>query len=106
MILAVDLTLTSDARTQVNEIEYVTGIPSVWPISRRRKAYVLDFSDPKYDFKDEAGKLIPVDNLVKRQVTVDCSVVNTVLIFYRTTTHGMAIPVRVITPSLLPSNRG
>ncbi|KAJ7675923.1 hypothetical protein DFH06DRAFT_1466676 [Mycena polygramma] len=58
---------TSDARTFVERIEYLTEIPSVMPVPRRRTAFVLDCSAPKFDILDEHGTLIPVEVLAKGQ---------------------------------------
>ncbi|KAJ7663311.1 hypothetical protein DFH06DRAFT_1395515 [Mycena polygramma] len=58
---------TSDARTFVERIEYFTEIPSVMPVPRRRTAFVLDCSAPKFDILDEHGTLIPVEVLAKGQ---------------------------------------
>ncbi|KAJ6582744.1 hypothetical protein B0H10DRAFT_2198444 [Mycena sp. CBHHK59/15] len=56
-----------DARTHVERMEYLTELPSMWPVPRVATAYVVDLSDPTFNLVDNAGNLIPVDGLVKRQ---------------------------------------
>ncbi|KAJ6543436.1 hypothetical protein DFH09DRAFT_1282498 [Mycena vulgaris] len=58
---------TSDARTRVEQIEYLSELPTLWPVPRVRTAFVLDLSDPKFKIPDENGSLIPVDVLVSGQ---------------------------------------
>ncbi|KAJ6614357.1 hypothetical protein B0H10DRAFT_2436006 [Mycena sp. CBHHK59/15] len=67
MVRIVNMSFTSDARTHVERMEYLTEIPSVWPIPRVSTAYVVDLSDPKFNLVDNTVNLIPVDGLVKRQ---------------------------------------
>ncbi|KAF7371564.1 hypothetical protein MVEN_00011700 [Mycena venus] len=58
---------TSDARTSVEQIEYLSELPTLWPVPRVRTAFVLDLSDPKFNILDENGSFIPVDVLVSGQ---------------------------------------
>lgn len=70
-VRTVNFKLTRDRRTQVDEIEYIKGgIPSVFPVPRGRKIYILDLSDSRYAIEDDKQNLISVDALVKRQVLV------------------------------------
>ncbi|KAF8961308.1 hypothetical protein BDZ97DRAFT_1760046 [Flammula alnicola] len=54
-------------RLTVDSVEYVKGLPSYWPIPRDKCAYLVDFSDSKYEIYDEEGKLLPVDPLIKNK---------------------------------------
>ncbi|KAJ7451197.1 hypothetical protein B0H11DRAFT_2289039 [Mycena galericulata] len=68
MVRTVNFKLTRDRRTQVDEIEYIKGgIPSVFPVPRGRKIYILDLSDSRYAIEDDKQNLMSVDALVKRQ---------------------------------------
>jgi hypothetical protein len=53
----------------VDAVEYVSGLPSYWPIPQDRRAYMLDLSNPKFKIKDKTGKLKTVDFLIKNQVS-------------------------------------
>ncbi len=53
----------------VDAVEYVSGLPSYWPIPQDRRAYMLDLSNPKFKIKDTTGKLKTVDFLIKNQVS-------------------------------------
>ncbi|KAJ6618034.1 hypothetical protein B0H10DRAFT_1947836 [Mycena sp. CBHHK59/15] len=59
---------TSDSRTYVEDMEYLTEIPSLLPVPRVPVAYVFDLSDPKFDAVDKHGHLIPLDTLVKQKL--------------------------------------
>jgi hypothetical protein len=52
----------------VDCIEYVSGLPSYWPVPRDSRAYIVDLSDPKYDLKDKDGNRMTVDALIKDSV--------------------------------------
>ena len=52
----------------VDVIEYLSALPTYWPVPRDNRAYLIDLSDPKYDIKDKNGKLLPVDALIKNSV--------------------------------------
>ncbi|KAJ6624124.1 hypothetical protein B0H10DRAFT_2325962 [Mycena sp. CBHHK59/15] len=67
MVRIVNMSFISDARTHVERMEYLTEIPSVWPIPRVSTVYVVDLSDPKFNLVDNTVNLIPVDGLVKCQ---------------------------------------
>jgi hypothetical protein len=49
-------------------IEYLTEIPSVWPIPRVLTTFILDLHDPKYGIADTPGKLYQPDALIKNKV--------------------------------------
>ncbi|KAF8909313.1 hypothetical protein CPB84DRAFT_1703009 [Gymnopilus junonius] len=49
----------------VDCIEYLSALPSYWPVPRDNRAYLIDLSSPKFDLKDKHGKLLPVDTLIK-----------------------------------------
>ncbi|KAF8908580.1 hypothetical protein CPB84DRAFT_1744207 [Gymnopilus junonius] len=49
----------------VDCIEYLSALPSYWPVPRDNHAYLIDLSSPKFDLKDKHGKLLPVDTLIK-----------------------------------------
>ena len=53
----------------VERIEYVTGLPSYWPIPQVKTAYIVDLSDPQYNIYDGNGKLLTVDALIKNKVS-------------------------------------
>jgi len=53
----------------VDAVEYVSGLPSYWPIPQDRRAYMLDLSNPTFKVKDKTGKLKTVDFLIKNQVS-------------------------------------
>ncbi|KAJ6597850.1 hypothetical protein B0H10DRAFT_2231979 [Mycena sp. CBHHK59/15] len=68
MVRKIRMNFTSDDRTHVEAMEYVTGgLPSVSPVPRIPTAFILNFSDPKFNHFDNDGNLIPVDGLIKRQ---------------------------------------
>jgi len=52
----------------VDYIEYLSALPTYWPVPRDKRAYLIDLSDTKYDVKDKNGKLLPVDALIKNSV--------------------------------------
>ncbi|KAF8175111.1 hypothetical protein BJ912DRAFT_1075466 [Pholiota molesta] len=49
----------------VDCVEYVTGLPTHWPVPRDRRAFIIDLTDPKYDLKNKDGKLMTVDAIIK-----------------------------------------
>jgi hypothetical protein len=52
---------------EVERIEYLTEIPSVWPVPRVATAYVLDLRDAKFHVS-EKGKILTADALIKNKV--------------------------------------
>jgi len=54
----------------VDYIEYLSALPTYWPVPRDKRAYLIDLSDPKYNIKDKNGKLLPVDALIKNSVRI------------------------------------
>ncbi|KAJ6598126.1 hypothetical protein DFH09DRAFT_1394058 [Mycena vulgaris] len=68
MVRVVRASFTSDARTYVDNMEYLTEIPSVLPVPRVPTAYVLDLSAAKFNLVDKHGHLIPVDGLMKSEI--------------------------------------
>jgi hypothetical protein len=52
---------------EVERIEYLTEIPSIWPVPRAATAYVLDLRDSKFDVT-EKGKVLTADALIKNKV--------------------------------------
>jgi hypothetical protein len=48
-------------------LEYLTEIPSVWPVPRVATAYILDLRDPKFDVV-LGGKVLRPDALIKNKV--------------------------------------
>lgn len=69
MVRIVKRPLTSDKRTFVERIEYLTQIPSVWPVPRIPIAYVVELSNPDFNICDDHRNLISVDGLIKRAVS-------------------------------------
>lgn len=53
----------------VDRIEYVTGLPSYWPVPRVKTAYIVDLSDPKYLAYDNDGEPFTIDALIKNKVS-------------------------------------
>jgi hypothetical protein len=52
---------------QVERVEYLREIPSVWPIPQRPTAFILDLSAPKFQLYDKDGVLYRVDALIKNK---------------------------------------
>jgi hypothetical protein len=67
-VRTVKKSFTSDSRTYVEDMEYLTEIPSLPSVPRVPVAYVFDLSDPKSDAVDKHGHPIPLDTLVKKKV--------------------------------------
>lgn len=63
----------------VDAVEYVSGLPSYWPIPRDKRAYIINLSDPKFEIKDDNGKLKTIDYLIKNQVS--CEIVPFTILF-------------------------
>ena len=53
----------------VDAMEYISVLPSYWPVPRNPQAYVVDLSDPKFDVYDKNGRLMTVDALIKNAVS-------------------------------------
>ena len=53
----------------VDAVEYISDLPSYWPVPRNPRAYVVDLSDPKFDVYDKNGNIMTVDALVKNAVS-------------------------------------
>jgi hypothetical protein len=68
MFCVVNASFTSDARTFIERIEYLSEIPSALPVLPRT-ALVINLSDPKYNIFDDTGNLIPAEMLVSDQVS-------------------------------------
>ncbi|KAJ7177385.1 hypothetical protein C8R43DRAFT_1118386 [Mycena crocata] len=51
----------------VQRVEYLDFIPPIFPVPEISTAFVLDLSHPKFDIRDNAGKMYPVDALVKSE---------------------------------------
>ena len=49
--------------------EYISELPSYWPVPPNPRAYVVDLSDPKFDVYDKNGRLMTVDALIKNAVS-------------------------------------
>jgi hypothetical protein len=49
----------------VDAVEYISDLPSYWPVPRNKRAYVVDLSDPKFNVYDKNGRLMTVDALIK-----------------------------------------
>ncbi|KAJ7467723.1 hypothetical protein FB451DRAFT_1483249 [Mycena latifolia] len=65
MVRTVKASFTSDQRTYVEEIEYLTEISSGYPVPRVPKAFVINCPNPKFNVLDKHGNLLPVDVLIK-----------------------------------------
>ena len=53
----------------VDVVEYISDLPSYWPVPRNKRAYVVDLSNPKFNVYDKNGKLMTVDALIKNAVS-------------------------------------
>ena len=53
----------------VDAVEYISDLPTYWPVPRNKRAYVVDLSDPKFDVYDKNGRLMTVDALIKNAVS-------------------------------------
>ncbi|KAG6818252.1 hypothetical protein H0H93_006537 [Arthromyces matolae] len=51
---------------EVEQVEYVLGLPSYWPIPRVKTAYIVDLVDSKYDHLVK-GQLLSADALIKNK---------------------------------------
>ena len=54
----------------VDQIEYLTTIPLLWPIPQIPTAFVLDLRDLKFLIFNKKGKLLTPDALIKNKVHV------------------------------------
>ena len=54
----------------VDYIEYLSALPTYWPVPQDKWAYLIDLSDPKYNIKNKNGKLLSVDVLIKNSVRI------------------------------------
>lgn len=52
----------------VEHVEYLSCLPSYWPVPRDKTAYIVDLSDAKYNIKDKNGNITTVDALIKNAV--------------------------------------
>jgi hypothetical protein len=59
----------------VQRVEYLTEIPSVWPVPHISTAFLVDLQDPKFDLRDNEGDLYRPDALIKNKVNcvIPCS---------------------------------
>lgn len=74
---------------QVDRVEYLNEIPSVWPVLKEATAFIVDLRDPKFAvFKD--GETVPVtpDFLIKNKVRVLAKKSTVVNHDYRTRIRG------------------
>lgn len=55
----------------VDHVEYLTEIPSLWPIPCIPTAFVVDLRDEKYNIYDKEGKIFSPDALIKNKVCCD-----------------------------------
>jgi hypothetical protein len=52
----------------VERVEYLSDIPTYWPVPRQRTAYILDLRDPKFDVYNDKGEMLSMDALIKNKV--------------------------------------
>ncbi|KAJ6547843.1 hypothetical protein B0H10DRAFT_2447483 [Mycena sp. CBHHK59/15] len=57
------------AKVKVGRLEYVSGLPSIYPIHRVPTALIVNLEDPKYNIYDKDGVLHIVDFLIKNKST-------------------------------------
>ncbi|KAJ6543345.1 hypothetical protein B0H10DRAFT_2443547 [Mycena sp. CBHHK59/15] len=55
------------AKVKVGRLEYVSGLPSIYPIHRIPTALIVNLEDPKYNIYDKDGVLHTVDFLIKNK---------------------------------------
>ncbi|KAJ6616901.1 hypothetical protein B0H10DRAFT_1948765 [Mycena sp. CBHHK59/15] len=55
------------AKVKVGRLEYVSGLPSIYPIHRVPTALIVNLEDPKYNIYDKDGVLHTVDFLIKNK---------------------------------------
>ncbi|KAJ6614279.1 hypothetical protein B0H10DRAFT_2436035 [Mycena sp. CBHHK59/15] len=67
MVRVVNMNLTSDSRTHIERLEYLSEIPTGFPVPRVPTAFIVDLSDPKFNLLDDDGNLFGVDVLVSGQ---------------------------------------
>lgn len=65
-IIKKKLQITSNV--EVDKLEYLSELPSMYPIPRDRTAYLVDLRDPKFMIYDTKGKLYTPDALMKDKV--------------------------------------
>ena len=68
--LVIDGKVRITSSVTVDQIEYLTVIPSLWPIPRISTAFVLDLCDSKFLIFDKKGKLLTPDALIKNKVNI------------------------------------
>ncbi|KAJ6550901.1 hypothetical protein B0H10DRAFT_2202252, partial [Mycena sp. CBHHK59/15] len=55
------------AKVKVGRLEYVSGLPLIYPIHRVPTALIVNLEDPKYNIYDKDGVLHTVDFLIKNK---------------------------------------
>jgi hypothetical protein len=58
----------------VERVEYLSEIPTYWPVPHQKTAYILDLRDPKFDVVHDKGELLSVDALIKNKVCPNTAV--------------------------------
>ncbi|KAJ6580328.1 hypothetical protein B0H10DRAFT_2443268 [Mycena sp. CBHHK59/15] len=54
------------SKVKVQQIEYLSNLPSIWPIHRIPTAFVVSLEDPKYDITDQKTEMLhTVDFLIR-----------------------------------------
>lgn len=74
---------------QVDRVEYLSHIPTYWPVPHQRTAYTVDLRDPEFDVFNHNGELLSADMLIKNKVhpnTTHCPIL--LIYFHRTRIHG------------------
>ncbi|KAJ6609978.1 hypothetical protein B0H10DRAFT_1954167 [Mycena sp. CBHHK59/15] len=64
-VLIGDFEITKEVYVQ--RIEYLSDIPSIWPVPCIATAFVVDLKDPKFEFWNDEGDLYSVDALIKNK---------------------------------------
>ncbi|RDB30944.1 hypothetical protein Hypma_004875 [Hypsizygus marmoreus] len=54
----------------VERVEYVSELPSLWPIPRVPTAFVVDLRDSKFELFDNKANLLTPDALIKNKVSL------------------------------------
>ena len=88
-------------QVNVEHVEYLSKIPSVWPVPQVVTTYVLDLWDPKFHVVI-GGKILMPDTLIKNKVCTlsSCYILSVTLYYYKTRIPGLGPLVQEIWPLL------
>jgi hypothetical protein len=75
----------------VERVEYLSEIPTYWPVPHQKTAYILDLRDPKFDVVHDKGELLSVDALIKNKVCPNTTVSPSSVYIYLCCFHRIRI---------------